>query len=99
MEKKSRNTKRETDLSVIEGTVGYLVATKHEFIDGLCLSNKTLDEVKFELITFIKDNTKDQPKRDEIINVVSKQKNKLNLLQYIYNLYLTSTGLETIKAV
>lgn len=88
------NTK---ELINIEGTVAYAIATNMDYVNNLCISKKSLEEVKAGMIELLETKSKKCKSRDNIIENIKRQSNKYKVFQYVCDCMLAGAGEQVIK--
>lgn len=85
------------ELNTIKGTVSNVIESNMEYINSICTSNKSLEEVKNEIVDLLEKESKKCKSRDVIINKIKSQTSKVKLTYYVYDLWLAGADLAVIK--
>lgn len=88
------NKKRTVDLSVIDGTLANTISENSNALNVICLDPaSSLDDKKVQLITLLKENTKETPYVKNVIKKIYNFRDGVSLLSYMYNLTLAGSGM------
>lgn len=95
--KKSTKTNSTKELNTIKGTVSNVIESNMEYINSICTSSKSLEEIKSEIVALLEKESKKCKSRDAIINNIKSQTSKEKLTYYVYDLWLAGAGLAVVK--